>query len=53
MVRLMAMVGAQSCISRNTMDFFALSLIRVAQSVRVVRSGYRASLHSTVDTEVG
>lgn len=42
----MAMVGALSCISRNTMAFLALSLIRDTQSVSVVRRGYRASLHS-------
>lgn len=44
------MVGALSCISRNTMAFLALSLIRDAQSVSVVRRGYRASLHSPEDT---
>lgn len=46
------MVGAESCISRNTMAFLALSLIRDAQSVSVVRTGYRASLHSPADTQV-
>lgn len=46
------MVGALSCISRNTMAFLALSLIREAQSVSVVRRGYRASLHSPVGLEV-
>lgn len=46
------MVGALSCISRNTMAFLALSLIRDAQSVSVVRRGYRASLHSPADTQV-
>lgn len=45
-MRLVAMVGALSCISRNTMAFLALSLIRDAQSVSVVSRGYRASLHS-------
>lgn len=40
------MVGALSCISRNTMAFLALSLIRDTQSVSVVSRGYRASLHS-------
>lgn len=44
------MVGALSCISTNTMAFLALSLIREAQSVSVVRRGYRASLHSPADT---
>lgn len=46
------MVGALSCISRNTMAFLALSLIREAQSVSVVSRGYRASLHSPVGLEV-
>lgn len=46
------MVGALSCISRNTMAFLALSLIREAQSVSVVSRGYRASLHSPASTEV-
>lgn len=40
------MVGALSCISRNTMAFLALSLIRDTQSVSVVSRGYSASLHS-------
>lgn len=44
--KLMAIVGALSCISRNTMDFLALSLIMATHSFRVVRRGYRASLHS-------
>lgn len=49
-MRLMPMVGALSCISRKTMAFFALSLIRDTQSVSVVRRGYRASLHSPAHT---
>lgn len=48
-VRLMAMVGALSCIRRNTMAFLALSLMRVTQSDSVVRSGYKMSLHSPED----
>lgn len=51
MVRLPAMVGALSCISRNTMAFLALSLIRDTQSVSVVSRGYRASLHSPARRE--
>lgn len=34
------------------MAFLALSLIKEAQSVSVVSSGYRASLHSPVGLEV-
>lgn len=45
-LRSMAMVGARSCISRNTIDFFALSLIIATHSVSVVSRGYSASLHS-------
>lgn len=45
-LRKVAMVGALSCMSRKTMAFLALSLIMATQSVRVVSSGYRASLHS-------
>lgn len=45
-LRSMAMVGARSCMSRNTIDFFALSLIIATHSVSVVSRGYSASLHS-------
>ena len=45
-LRKLAMVGALSCMSRKTIAFLALSLIMATQSVRVVSSGYRASLHS-------
>lgn len=38
-LRYVAMVGALSCISRNTIAFLALSLIMATQSVRVVSRG--------------
>ncbi|TNN88167.1 hypothetical protein EYF80_001748 [Liparis tanakae] len=40
-----AMVAAPSCISRNTMAFWAWSAIMATHSVSVVSSGYSASLH--------
>ncbi len=40
------MVGALSCMSKKAIDFLALSLIMATHSVRVVKRGYRASLHS-------
>lgn len=46
----LAMVGAESCISRKTMALLAVSLIMVTHWVRVERTGYSASLHSPANT---